>query len=78
MTKAKQYFARSSAAIHGALKKLATRGAATRPINNLYNFLEKRGKLLCYRNIFHKMAPLVTEACRRPFFCEVEKVLNKL
>ena len=27
------------------LKKLATRGAATRPINNLYNFLEKRGKV---------------------------------
>ena len=45
MTKAKQYFARSSAAIQGALKKLATRGAATRPINNLYNFLEKRGEV---------------------------------
>ena len=27
------------------LKKLATRGAATRPINNLYNFLEKRGEV---------------------------------
>ena len=44
MTKAKQYFARSSAAIQGALKKLATRGSATRPINNLYNFLEKTSR----------------------------------
>ena len=26
------------------LKKLATRGAATRPINNLYNFLEKTSR----------------------------------
>ena len=41
MTKAKQYFARSSAAIQGALKNWPLGGAATRPINNLYNFLEK-------------------------------------